>query len=56
MTQHNIIGTERGGAHVLVRRVKQVRRRTVGDQILSAIGGVTVLTLLIIIASKVLVG
>lgn len=50
MTFHNITGSERSGPHVIIRRVPQVRRQTIGGQILKAIGGTTVLATLTMVA------
>lgn len=47
MTQHNIIGSERCGAHVVIRRFAPARR-SLGDRILIGIGAFTVLTSLLI--------
>lgn len=42
MTAHNIIGSERSGAHVVIRRFKPAPRRTGFNQFLSAVGGLVI--------------
>lgn len=54
MTQHNIIGRERSGPHVVVRHLKRPARRTYLNVVLEAVGGVTLLTVLVIVACKAL--
>lgn len=53
MTQHNIIGSERSGAHVVVRRFAP-SRRPLSDRILSVIGACTVAVVALIALSAVL--
>lgn len=47
MTQHNIIGHERPGDHVVIRQFKPARRQTVFGQFLSAVGGVTIIAIML---------
>jgi len=47
MTLHNITGSERSGPHVVIRHMAQPRRRTFGHIVLEAIGGATVLLVLV---------
>lgn len=53
MTQHNIIGSERSGAHVVIRRFARTRR-PLPDRILIAIGVCTVVASLLIALSAAL--
>lgn len=53
MSQHNIIGSERPGAHVVVRRFAPARR-PVSDRVLIAIGACTIAVSLLVALSAVL--
>lgn len=53
MTQHNIIGSERSGAHVVIRRFAPARR-PLTDRVLTIIGACTVAVVALIALSAVL--
>ena len=53
MTQHNIIGSERPGPHIVVRRFAPARR-PVSDRVLIAIGACTIVVSLLVAISAAL--